>query len=110
MFARIATGWELAKQSFSVLRQDKELVLFPVMSGAACLLVLASFALPLYKTPWFHQFFEQRGEMPQNPLFYVVLFAFYAVNYFVIVFFNSALVSCALKRMAGENPTIGYGL
>jgi hypothetical protein len=110
MFARIATGWELMKQSFGVLRHDKELVLFPVMSGAACLMVLASFALPLYNTPWFHQFFDEHRQAPQNPLFYVVLFAFYAVNYFVIVFFNAALVSCALKRMAGENPTIGYGL
>lgn len=109
MFARITTGWELAKQSFGVLRSDKELVLFPVMSGVACLLVLASFALPLWATPWFHQFFQEK-QAPQNPVFYVILFAFYAVNYFVIVFFNAALVSCALKRMAGENPTLGYGL
>jgi hypothetical protein len=109
MFAGIKTGWELMKQSFAVLRHDKELVLFPMMSGAACLLVLASFALPLWNTPWFHQFFQDR-QAPQNPLFYVVLFAFYSVNYFVIVFFNAALVSCALKRLAGENPTIGYGL
>lgn len=110
MFARIATGWDLAKQSFGVLRHDKELVLFPLMSGAACLLVLASFAVPLYNTPWFHQFVGEHRQAPQNPLFYVVLFAFYAINYFVIVFFNAALVSCALKRMAGENPTIGYGI
>jgi Family of unknown function (DUF6159) len=109
MFARIKTGWELAKESFGVLRHDKELVLFPLMSGAACLLVLASFAVPLLATPWFHQFFQEK-QAPQNPLFYVILFAFYAVNYFVIVFFNAALVSCALKRMAGENPTVGYGL
>jgi hypothetical protein len=109
MFARITTGWELMKQSFGVLRHDKELVLFPLMSGTACLLVLASFALPLWNTPWFHQFFNQR-EAPQNPLFYVVLFAFYSVNYFVIVYFNAALVSCALKRLAGGDPTVGYGL
>jgi hypothetical protein len=38
------------------------------------------------------------------------LFLFYAINYFVIVFFNSALVSCAIKRMAGGDPTVGYGL
>jgi hypothetical protein len=109
MFARITTGWELMKQSFGVLRHDKELVLFPLMSGTACLLVLASFALPLWNTPWFHQFFNQR-EAPQNPLFYVVLFAFYSVNYFVIVYCNAALVSCALKRLAGGDPTVGYGL
>jgi hypothetical protein len=109
MFARIATGWELMKQSFGVLREDKELVVFPIFSGAACLLVLASFALPLWNSPWFHQLFADR-EAPQDPLAYVLLFVFYVVNYFVIVFFNAALVSCALKRMAGGNPTVGYGL
>ncbi len=51
MFNRIATGWELSKQSFRVLRSDKSLVLFPLFSGVACLLVLASFAAPLWSTP-----------------------------------------------------------
>jgi hypothetical protein len=109
MFARIATGWELMKQSFGVLRSDKELVLFPLMSGIACLLVLVSFAVPLWMTPWFHQFFDEQ-QAAQNPIMYVLLFAFYVVNYFVIVFFNAALVSCAIKRMAGGDPTVGYGL
>lgn len=109
MFARIATGWELMKQSFRVLRQDKELIVFPLFSGVACLLVLASFALPLWNTPWFQQLFEDK-QAPHDPLAYVLLFAFYAVNYFVIVFFNAALVSCALKRLAGDDPTVGYGL
>jgi uncharacterized Tic20 family protein len=109
MFARLATGWELMKQSFSVLRADKELILFPLMSGLACLVVLASFTLPLSMTPWFHQFFDEH-EAPHNPILWAILFAFYASNYFVIVFFNSALVSCAIKRMAGGDPTVVYGL
>ena len=109
MFERIATGWELMKQSFGVLRQDKELVVFPLLSGAACLAVLASFALPLWNTTWFQQFFQDK-QAPQDPLLYVLLFAFYVVNYFVIVFFNAALVSCALKRLAGGDPTVSYGL
>lgn len=109
MFARLATGWELAKQSFGVLRQDKELVLFPLISGLACLLVLASFALPLWSTPWFQQVLEDK-QAPQDPIAYIILFAFYYVNFFVILFFNVALVSCAVKRMSGGNPTIGYGL
>ena len=105
MFERMKTGWNLGLQSFGVLRHDKELVLFPLMSGAACLLVLTSFALPLWNTPYFRQFFDaQDHQAPQNPIVYVILFAFYVVNYFVIVFFNAALVSCALKRLAGGDP------
>ncbi|MGE3240636.1 MAG: DUF6159 family protein [Pirellulales bacterium] len=109
MFQRIATGWELMKQSFGVLRHDKELVLFPVMSGFACLLVLLSFAVPLWSMPWFRHAVEN-NEVKQNPVMWALLFAFYVVNYFVIVFFNAALVSCALKRLSGGDPTIGYGI
>ena len=50
MFQRIANGWELARQSWEVLKLDKELLLFPLMSGIACLIVLASFAIPLWST------------------------------------------------------------
>lgn len=109
MFERISNGWSLAKQSFAVLRMDKELLVFPLLSGIACLAVLASFAVPL----WFSGYVETVAndeQVQNNPLAYVVLFAFYAVNYFVIVFFNSALVACAVIRFKGGNPTLGDGL
>ncbi len=113
MFDRISNGWELTRQSWHVLRCDKELLLFPLMSGIACLLVMATFAVPL----WASGFAEGVIERPEGEgvtiaeiLGYVVLFAFYFVNYFVIVFFNSALVSCAVIRFKGGNPTLGDGL
>src|SRR5690606_33503734 len=37
------------------------------------------------------------------------LFAYYFVNYFVIIFFNSALISCAIIRFKGGNPTLSDG-
>lgn len=39
-----------------------------------------------------------------------MLFVFYLANYFVIVFFNSALVACAMIRFNGDNPTLKDGL
>ena len=50
MFERISNGWQLAKESWNVLRQDKELVVFPLLSGIACLLVVASFLVPIWLT------------------------------------------------------------
>lgn len=109
MFARIANGWELTKQSFQVLRSDKELILFPLLSGVACVFVMATFAVPLWLSGFAETLVQER--QPQNnPLAWVVLFAFYFVNYFVIVFFNSALVACAIIRFGGQNPTIADGL
>lgn len=47
MFAAVGRTWELTKQSFAVLRADKELLLFPVMSAIAAVVVSASFLVPL---------------------------------------------------------------
>lgn len=109
MFHRISNGWELTKQSFHVLRMDKELILFPLLSGISCILVLISFALPLWYSGYI-QGLAAEEKPHESPLAYVVLFAFYFVNYFVIVFFNSALVACAIIRFNGQNPTLNDGL
>ena len=42
-------------------------------------------------------------------MYYGTLFLFYFCNYFVIVFFNSAVIACAAIRMQGGDPTVGDG-
>lgn len=109
MFTRMANGWELMKESFRVLRMDKELLLFPLISGIACVLVLASFAAPLWNSPYLTGIMDD-GEIPNDPVAYVLIFAFYFVNYFVILFFNSGLVACAIIRLKGGDPTVSDGM
>src|SRR5688572_5795028 len=109
MMKKIKTSWQIAKQCWRVLLLDRELLLFPILSGGALLLVIASFALPL----WGSGFFRTAAEDPQaaqQPAFYVAYFAFYLVCYFVMIFFNAALISCAMIRLRGGNPTVGDGL
>lgn len=110
MFDRIANGWSLTKQSWQVLKLDKELLLFPLISGIACLFVLGSFAVPLYNTPYFDTVMNDGAEVTQDPIAWIILFVFYFVNYFVIVFFNTALISCAIIRFRGGDPTVMDGL
>ena len=107
MFTRIANGWELTKESFQVLKMDRELLVFPLVSGITCLLVLASFALPLGNSPYASVIFNDG--ISNDPVVYLILFAFYFLNYFVIVFFNSALVACAIIRLKGGDPTVSDG-
>lgn len=113
MFDKMSNGWALTKQSWRVLMLDKELLLFPLVSGICHLLVLGSFLLPLIGLGFFDTVFES-GELDQeefnNPLLYVILFAYYFVSYFVIIFFNSALIACAIIRFKGGNPTLSDGL
>ncbi len=115
MFDRMGNGWEMVQRSWNVLKLDKELLVFPLISGIACVLVMASFALPLWASGFLETLADQAAandgqiEVAQQVIGYAVLFAFYFVNYFVIVFFNTALIACAIIRFKGGNPNLGDG-
>ncbi len=106
-------SWALVKQSFQILRADKELMLLPVLSAISCLFVTtvvigggAVALLPFIKS----SMAENPNWHPSTPLVVGGLFIFYAVNYSVIVFFNTALVGAASIRLEGGDPTLRDGL
>jgi hypothetical protein len=112
MFERLSRSWEFAKISYGIVWDFKNLIVFPILSGIAALLVLASFALPLWGTGTL-QHWQQMAENESaatNVMMWVTLFLFYFCNYFVIVFFNAGLIACAMQVLRGEVPTVGYGL
>ncbi|MHC5154956.1 MAG: DUF6159 family protein [Planctomycetota bacterium] len=112
-FGNISQTWELMGQSWRVLKQDKELLVFPLVSGICCLLVMASFAIPsIMSDSWMPPTAEQEGQSvstSEQVGYYAKLFVFYFCNYFVIIFFNSAIAGCAAMRMRGQDPTVGDG-
>ncbi len=105
MFEKLSNSWDLAKASANVLLADKELLLFPVFSGIALIIVTVSFLVPLGAAGLAR---ESGGSI--GILGYVVLFLFYFIWYFVILFFNSGLVGAALIRLDGGDPTVSDGL
>jgi len=108
MFQRLSNTWQLMKASWYILKQDKEMLIFPLVSGICCLMVLASFAIPIIQS----DSYDPPGKdatADQYIAYYGVLFLFYFCNYFIIVFFNSAVIACAVKRMQGDDPTVGDG-
>lgn len=108
MFERFARSWALIKASASVLQKDKELLVFPAVSSVAALLVAASFLGPLIWWSMGHPQAFERDEL--SPLWYAWMFAFYLTQYFVIFFFNTALVGAASMRLEGQDPTVADGL
>jgi hypothetical protein len=111
MFDRISNGMALARSSWAVLVKDKHLILFPIVSGILFLLVLASFAVPLATLVDWAKFDQQMQANNNKPPVWVygVSFAFYFCTYFVIIFCNSALISCAMLRFNGQEPSVGDG-
>ena len=101
MFEKFSRSWELVKASAAVLRSDRELMLFPVISTIATLVVLATFALPTFAWRVFD------GGFGATAMAWV--FLFYFCQYSVIIFFNCALVGAAMIRLEGGDPTLRDG-
>ena len=194
-FGRIKRSWTFAKISYGMIWDFKQLLIFPICSGIAALLILVSFIIPIFviginearqeaytaqqrtaqvqaadtdavapdevskaparpltteeeqqlttmrqqliangasedeadkqiaisKQTMFElervfQTLAEAGEgddeavdVPVTPMEALIAFAFYYCNYFAIAFFNTGLIACAMKIMAGEVPTVGYG-
>ena len=106
MAGSFANSWALVRASADVLRKDKELLVFPLLSGVATVLVMVSFFVPMLVLGGWPALAELEGTY----LGYVVAFLFYLVLYTVAFFFNAALVGAALIRLDGGDPTISDGL
>jgi hypothetical protein len=108
MFTRLSNSWELVKASWAVLRADKELIVFPLVSAVASLIVLVTFAIPFFLSGLFEAAFADDFGAARI-VSYAVLFLFYLVQYFVVIFANTALVGAAMIRLDGGDPTVSDG-
>ncbi len=107
----ISRTWELLKQSFVILKSDKELMWLPVLSASFCLMA----TITIYGVAFL---LLVPGPLPQDPASQKLLqqqmlpvtFLFYVVTYCLTIYFNVALVSIASNRLSGGNATLNDGL
>ena len=98
---RIQRGWALTKQSFRVLRDDRSLLLFPIISIPVALAGTAIVMGPgvaLYT-----------ADNQEAILIAFGVVALYVLT-FVTVFFNVALAAAASTSLAGGDSSVGEGL
>jgi Family of unknown function (DUF6159) len=106
---RISYTWHAMGSSWAVLKRNKKLLLFPLFSGMACIAILISFAIPIFLADaWMPP--ARNAEPVQQVVYYGTLFLFYFCNYFVITFFNSAVVGAAVQELSGHAPTFGSSM
>jgi len=92
----------LVKQSALVLKSEREILLFPLLSSLATVIVAFSIFLPAHLL--------LGGQATKAPVSYIILFLFYLVNYFVITFFTTGLVTCTYMKLNGQDPTFADGI
>jgi hypothetical protein len=108
---RFTNGWTITLHSFKVLKANKELIIFPILSGISLLFILGSFVTVLLAgAGWDIDNVYIGEEESSGVISYLLVFLYYLVNYFIVVFFNTALIHCTRLYFRGEEVTIKKGL
>ncbi len=110
MFATFSRSWELVKQSFNVLKSDRELLLFPFISMIGVFIVTVVFSIPLFFSGLLGNTADNTTSAGGAAVGLITLFLFYLVMYTVVIYSNVALVGAAMIRLRGGDPTISDGL
>ncbi|MDE0592200.1 MAG: DUF6159 family protein [Dehalococcoidia bacterium] len=106
MFATIGHTFELMKMSWGVLMKDKELLFFPLFTVIGLVAVISIFSGIAGSTGAFTRL-DANAISRGDQILYVL--AFFS-SYFVVIFFNAALISAALDRLRGGDPNVSSGL
>lgn len=109
MFGKISNTFGVMCAAWNVLQKNKQLLIFPLLSGICWLLVVGSFVLPVVLTKSWRPP-TAAATQTQQVLYYGVIFLFYLCNYFVIIFFNAATTACAVRSLQGQAAGLGDGL
>jgi hypothetical protein len=104
MFTRLSRSFDLIKYSATVLSAQRQLLLFPLIAGAATIAIVLSFFVPLLYSGAFE---GARGQAA--PMTYSFTFVAYVIIYFITFYFNTALVACVMLHFDGHTPTLNDG-
>jgi len=111
MAGKFARSWALLKASADVLRSDRSLLMFPLLSGICTVLVGLTFLTPVGVEMIADERIRSYGVAHHlSPLHYAFLFLFYLAQYTVIIFFNTGLAAVATARLRGDEATVKDGL
>jgi hypothetical protein len=103
---RLKMSWEIAKRSWAVLRSDKTLAWFPVLSAVGSVLVLAVLA-GLFALAGIDN--SSSGSSLQ-PIGYVLIVVAYLALAMVQTYFLAGLVAGADQRLRGNDSTVRSAL
>ena len=106
---KVRRAADLGRRCAAVLWQNKSLLVLPLISGAAMIVIMLGFLMPILVSPEFRKVLD--GGTPETEFVdYAYGFAFYFLAYLVVVFFNVALIHCVLSRLGGGSASVGDGL
>ena len=112
-FERLSSGWKLGKTSLSTINENRSLLLFPLISGLAIVLISITYFGGTFLA--FGENIQALGEEgaaagAADLTLLLLLFIFYIINYFVVIFFNVGLVHCSREILEGRETQVMDGI
>jgi hypothetical protein len=104
----IKRGWRIAAASIALLKANPHLVVFPMVSALAVLVILAA-SVPLAIALAGLSVFSGLGEDAAIWVVMAGLYAVYVVCFCVVTFVNAALIFCTLSALDGAPVSVGAG-
>lgn len=101
---RIGTGMELATRCWDLLRNNREWLMFPLISTVGVFAVTVVYTLVMAVLGVFRWLADGRVEGGQSALGVILLFVYYLITYTIVTYSNTALIAVVLMKIRGQNP------
>ncbi len=102
---RIKNGWELTKRSFSVIKSDNEILLYPILSAVIIFLIILGFLAVLFFLIPAYTINQDITKI----ILIILLFVYLVLLQFITIFFEAAIITSATVRFNGKNPSFSDG-
>ncbi len=105
---KFAASRTIVRESWSVLKQDKELMLFPIVSAIVSLIAIG--ILIFWYATSMPSIDVETAKESMGPAETVFLFVYYVVIFFIANFFQVGMYTIISARFNGQNLSFGDGV
>lgn len=95
-------SWEVTKLSFGVIKKDKEILFFPILSGIFSLIFMIGILFPTVIAALWAYGSGVDSQLAWDTMYYLWLFLVYLGLAFIATFFNVCVVYTAKRDLKEE--------
>lgn len=102
----------VVNQSWNLLKQDKEIMWFPVLSGVVTIIRVVIFSAAMFFIVLAGDLVNigNMGSLANENIGYVMMFAFYLLTFFIVDFFTVGIYTIANGRFNGNDLSFQDGI
>ncbi|MGC8581320.1 MAG: DUF6159 family protein [Thermoplasmata archaeon] len=106
MFQTLSESWRISKTAFRMIKEDKALLLFPVVSALALIGIVILLAVSSFLVI----FSSIQSGTDKDALIAIIWITGYFMLWFVHTFFSAALINASMIKLNGQQASFSDGI